>query len=412
LAKFHYQVRDHNSKLIKGELETVNRERAVRQLQELQYTVLVVAEVRPRWNPLADFRRLIHRVGYESVGMRDVALFTRQLALLLAAGVPIVKSLEGLRDQVWASPYLNVVCEDLLTAVHEGNRLSVALQRHPRIFSETYISLVRAGEHSGTLVEILDRMSSYLERNYRLTQKLQSALVYPALVFTLSVVMVFLMCSFILPMFLSFFEGMALRMPAATRGLIAVAASLGNPWVIAPFALCIPLLLYQIHLMSQISTIRARFESFVMGFPVLGSLFVQVVSARFCRTASILLDCGLGQMQCLDLLGDVVGSVVVSTEVEEMRVNIRDGRGSFSSELLQTTFFPPICGHMLCAAEESGTMPHIFAKLADFFEDAVEDGITRVLALIEPLMLGVMGCIVGVILLSVFQPIYALLENL
>ncbi|MBT9583303.1 type II secretion system F family protein [bacterium] len=412
MAQFHYEVRDSNGKLIKGQLETVNRERAVRQLQDLQYTVVVVAEMRPPWSPVADFRRAIHRLGYERVGLRDVALFTRQLALLMAAGVPIVKALEGLRDQVWASPYLNVVCEDLLKWVHEGNRLSVALLQHPRIFSETYVSLVRAGEASGTVVEILDRLSSYMERNYRLTQKLQSALVYPALVFTLSLVLVFLMCSYILPMFLSFFEGMALRMPAATRGLIAVAASLGNPWVVSAFALCIPLVLYQIHLMSKISTIRIRIENSVLGFPVFGKLFVQVVSARFCRTASILLDCGLGQMQSLDLLGDVVGSTVVSAEVEEMRANIRDGHGTFSSELLHTTFFPPICGHMLCAAEESGTMPQIFARLADFFDESVEDGITRVLALIEPLMLGVMGCIVGVILLSVFQPIYALLENL
>ena len=412
MPQFYYEVRDAEGRLIKGRLETIHRERAVRQLQDQQFTVVAITEMRPPWNPISDVRRAVHRWGYERVGMRDVALFTRQLALLLAAGVPIIKALEGLRDQVWTSPYLNVICEDLLCDVHEGHRLSRALNRHPRVFSETYVSLVRAGEASGTLVEILDRLSSYLERNYRLAQKLQSALVYPALVFTLSVVMVFLMCSFILPTFLNFFQGMALRMPAATRGLIAVAASLGNPWVVSAFALCIPLLLYQVHLMSQLSTIRNRLESFIMGFPVLGMLFVQVVSARFCRTASILLDCGLGQMQTLDLLGEVVGSTLVSGEVEEMRLKIRDGHGSFSSELLHTSFFPPICGHMVCAAEESGTLPKIFSRLADFFDESVENGITRVLALIEPLMLGIMGLMVGAILLAVFQPIYALLENL
>jgi len=412
LPSFNYEIRDPQGKSARGALEAVNRERAVRLLQEQQNTVISISESRPKWNPLADFRRAIHRWGYERVAFRDVALFTRQLALLLAAGIPISRALEGLRDQIWTSPYLNVVCEDLLESVHQGHRLSVAMNHHPRIFDHTYVSLVKAGEASGTLVEILDRLSSYLERNYRLTQKLQSALVYPALVFTLSVLMVFLMCSYILPMFLDFFDGMSLRMPAATRGLIAVAASIGNPWVVTAFALCIPLVIYQIHLLSQISTIRTRIEEFVFGFPVLGLLFVQVVSARFCRTASILLECGMGQMQTLDLLGEVAGSIVVSGEVETMRTTIRDGQGSFSSELLQTSFFPPICGHMVCAAEESGTMPMIFDKLADFFDEAVENGITKVLALIEPLMLGVMGCLVAVILLSVFQPIYALLEHL
>lgn len=412
MAQFHYEVRDPNGKLIKGELETVNRERAVRQLQDLQYTVVVVAEVRPRWSPIADFRRMIHRWGYERVGIRDLALFTRQLSLLLAAGVPIVTTLESLRDQVWDSPYLSIVCGDLLSFVHEGNRLSMALNQHPRLFSEAYVSLVRAGEESGTLVDILARLSDYVERDYRLTHKIKSSLIYPAFVFTISLVTVFLMCSYVLPLFLNFFEGMALRMPPATRGLIAIAAALGNPWVVTAFALCVPLVLYQCHLMSRLSGVRIRIEEFLIGLPVVGHLFLQVVLARICRTASILLDCGLGQMQTLDLLGEVAGSVVVGGELEQMRLNIRDGHGSFSSELLQTTFFPPICGHMLRAAEEAGTMPLIFSKLADFFDQEVDQGTIRVLALIEPLMLGVMGCIVGVILLSVFQPIYALLENL
>ena len=236
--------------------------------------------------------------------------------------------------------------------------------------------------------------------------------VSPALVFTLSVTMVFLMCSLVLPMFLQFFDGLALRMPAATRGLIALATSLGNPWVVGAFGLCIPLVVYQISLLWQISTVRQRLEKFLIDLPILGTLFIQLVAARFCRTASILLECGLGQMQTLDLLGDVVGSLLMSHEVEYMRTNIRDGRGSFASELLQTTFFPPICGHMVGAAEESGTMPRIFGRLADFFEESVDETIVRALALIEPLMLGVMGTLVGLILVSVFQPIYALLENL
>lgn len=149
----------------------------------------------------------------------------------MAAGIPILRALDALREQVWVSPYLNVICGDLSKSVSEGHRLSAALSKHPRVFSETYVSLVKAGESSGTLMEILSRLSSYLERNYRIAQKLKSALVYPALVFTLSLTMVFLMCSLVLPMFLQFFDGLSLRMPAATRGMIAVATAIGNPWV-------------------------------------------------------------------------------------------------------------------------------------------------------------------------------------
>lgn len=412
MPQFNYEVRDSQGNQVKGTLETVSRERAVRFLQDQQMVVVSIKEVQPRWAFMADMRRLAHRWGYQRVGVRDLALFTRQLSLLLAAGVPITKALESLRDQIWTSAYMRVVCVDLLSWVHEGNRLSVAFNQHPRLFSEAYVSLIRAGEESGTLVDILDRLSAYVERDYRLTQKIKSSLVYPAFVFTISIVVVFLMCSYILPMFLSFFQGMALRMPPTTRALITVAAFFGNPWVIGAFLAILPLILYQIHLMNRMASVRVRLELFLLSLPAIGHLYVQVVLARFCRTAAILLDCGLGQMQTLDLLGEVVGSVVIGDEIDQMRSSIRDGRGNFSSELLLTTFFPPICGHMLKAAEESGTMPLIFVKLADFFDEEVDQGTIRVLALIEPLMLGIMGFIVGAILLSVFQPIYALLETL
>ncbi len=412
MPEFYYEVRDSSGRLLKGRLQTHTRERALRQLQEQNLVTVVIKEIRPAWDPISSIRRGLHRWGYERVDARDVAVFTRQLSLLMAAGIPILRALEALGEQVWVSPYMNVVCADLSKAVSEGQRLSVAVSKHPRVFSGTYVSLVKAGESSGTLMEILHRLSNYLERNYRIGHKLKSALAYPALVFGLSVTMVFLMCSLVLPMFLEFFEGMALRLPPATRSLMAIASSLGNPWVMGAFGLCIPLIVYQIHLLCQISTIRLRLERFLLDLPVLGTLFVQLVAARFCRTASILLECGMGQMQTLDLLGDVVGSTVMGDEVEFMRANIRDGQGSFASELLQTSFFPPICGHMVGAAEESGTMPRIFARLADFFEEAVDETIVRALALIEPLMLGVMGILVGLILVSVFQPIYALLENM
>lgn len=410
MPEYTYEARTSDGRSARGALEALNQERAVRLLQEQNLTVIRVTEVAPRWDFIGDIRQSLHRWGYERVEPRDIALFTRQLALLLAAGVPVLQALESLRDQIWSSAYFVQICESLIDSVHQGKRLSLAFSAHPRVFSETYVSLVRAGEASGTLVEILDRLSGYLERNYRLSQKLKSALVYPALVFTLSVVLVFLLCSYILPMFLQFFDGMALRMPSTTRNLMAAAVALGNPWVVSAFAACLPLVAYQVHLLCKLSHVRRRLEVFLFDLPIIGYLFVQVVSARFCRTASILLDCGLGQMQTLDLLGDVAGSSVVSGEIEEMRTNIRDGQGSFSSELLETSFFPPICGHMVCAAEESGSMPKIFERLADFFDEAIENGITRVLALIEPIMLATMGLLVGFILICVFQPIYGLLE--
>jgi type IV pilus assembly protein PilC len=412
MAQFDYEVRDTSGKLVRGTLSATTRERVARLLQESHYTVVGIYERRPRWNFVADVRRFLLAWGYQRVGTRDLALFTRQLAMLLAAGVPIARALESLHKQVWTSPYFSLVINDLLDTVLNGQALSAAFARHRQVFSNTYINLVRAGESSGGLVDILNRLSLYLERTFRLTQKLSSALVYPALVFTVTILLVVLLCSYVFPLFLSFFDGMAIKMPVLALQMMLLATFITKPWVLLLLLLGAPVVFYQLHLLSKIPKVQRTLELYLYGNPVFGPVFVAVASARFCRTAAILLECGLGQMQTLDLTGDVVGSTLVAEELEEMRTSIANGHGSFATELLKTRFFPPICGHMIAASEEAGGMPRMFDRLADFFDDRVEEGIARLLALIEPAMLLVMGLIVGVVLITVFQPIYALLESM
>lgn len=412
MAQFDYDVRDSGGKSIRGTLNATTRERAARLLAESHYTIVGIYEQRPRWNFVADVRRFLLAWGYQRVGVRDMALFTRQLAMLLAAGVPIGRALESLHRQIWSSPYFNLVINDVLTTVLNGHGLSAALGRHRQVFSETYINLVRAGESSGGLVDILKRLSLYLERSYRLTQKLTSALVYPTLVFSVTILLVVLLCSYVFPLFLGFFDGMAIKMPMLALQMMYVATFITKPWVLLLLLLGAPVVFYQIHLVAKLPAVRRTLELYLYKNPISGPVFVAVASARFCRTAAILLECGLGQLQTLDLTGDVVGSTLVAEELEEMRESIVNGHGSFSTELLKTRFFPPICGHMISASEEAGGMPKMFDRLADFFDDRVEDGIARLLALIEPAMLLFMGLIVGGVLITVFQPIYALLESM
>lgn len=412
MPMFDYEVRDPNGKLVQGSLSAPTRERVARLLMESDYTVVSVREQRPAWNFVADLRRGLQRWGYQRVSLRDLAQFTRQLAMLLAAGVPIARALESLGQQKYTSPYFNLVISDVLDSALNGNPLSRSFGRHPQVFSETYVNLVRAGEASGGLVEILHRLSTYLERNYKVTSKLKSALTYPAFVFTITLVLVFFLCSYIFPMFLEFFSGMALNMPVLAVQLMYLANLATRPYVLLPLLLCVPVVFYHLHLLSRRTPVRRQIEVHLKATPPFRQLFVAVLSARFCRTCSILLDCGLGQMQTLDLAGDVVGSILVAEDLEEMRESIANGHGSFGTELLKTKFFPPICGHMIAAAEEAGGMPRMFDRLADFFEDRIEEGIAQLLALIEPLMLIVMGLVVGAVLLAVFQPIYALLESM
>jgi type IV pilus assembly protein PilC len=412
LPDFDFEARDQRGLRVEGTLECATREQAIRYVQEQNLVLVRLRQVQAGVDFLGQVRKFVHKLGYERVGVRDLAVFTRQLALLLAAGIPLARCLEALREQIWESPYLSVVCEDLSGRILEGQRLSHAMSHHPRLFSETYIALVRAGESSGAMVEVFERLSHYLESSHRLSQKVQSALVYPSLVFTLSGVLLFFLCSYVFPLFIEFFRGMAISLPAPTVFVLGLTRVISHPAVTVLLLVLSPMAVYQGLRFSKLPKVRWQLESWALGLPVVGTFLRRLYSARFCRTAAILLECGLGQMQTLELLRQVSGSLVVAAQVEVIRENLRDGRGTLSSELLLTEFFPSICGHMVYAAEESGKIPEMFARLADFFDEAVETGLQALLACIEPVMMLVMGVIVATVLLSVFHPIYALLEKL
>ncbi len=407
MPKFLYEVRDPKGKVIMGEGTAPSRAELVQELERMECVVLGVREKPPL---VTRFKRSLET--FSTVGVTELAVFTRQLSLLMTAGIPILKALSCLLNQRW-SPRLRGALLDVLEGVRSGKGLSNSLARNPRAFGVVYVSLVRAGEVSGGLDEILKRLSDFLERDMRMHQKLKASLTYPALVFIASFAMVGFMVLHVFPAFIGFFHGLSLELPLLTRLVLGVTQVLSRPLVLVALALLLPYLTLQLYVyFSTTPGGRRRWSWFILHLPVIAQVQQHVVLARFCRTLGILLDCGLPQLHALEVAGGVVGNSLIQQEVSEAAARLRDGNLSMSHELLQTSFFPPVCAHMLRVAEEAGKVPRILFKLADYYEAELDISIQTALALLEPLMLTIMGGIVGFILLAVFLPIYSLLDAL
>ncbi|MCE7870497.1 type II secretion system F family protein [bacterium CPR1] len=407
MPTYLYEVRDPKGKVLQGQAEAPTRLELVRELETLEYVVLGVREKLPL------LKRLKRKFsGVATVSVTELALFTRQLSLLISAGVPILKSLGCLLNQAW-SPRLRAAIASVMDGVRDGKGFSNSLARNPRAFGPVYVSLVRAGEVSGSLDEILKRLSDFLERDMRLYQRLRSSLAYPALVFISSVAMTAFMVLHVFPAFVSFFEGLSLRLPFLTRIVLKTSQLFTDPWVLLALLLVVPYLSAQAWFyFTSTRGGRRQWAWLILHTPVLSRVHRDVMLARFCRTLGILIECGVPQLHSLEVAGSVVGNEIVYDELQALGVRVRDGHGSLARELINTKFFPPECAHMLRVGEESGKMPRILHRLADFYETELDLSLQTALALIEPLMLTIMGGIVGFILLAVFMPIYSLLEAL
>lgn len=405
MPKYVFEARDLKGNVIQGEGTAASRAELTRELETRQLTVLGLRE-KPA------LRKRLHRAlqAFSQVGTVELAIFTRQLSLLMSAGIPILRALATLLNQSW-SRHLRVALTDVLNGVRDGHGLSASLARNPRAFGVVFVSMVRAGEVSGGLDETLKRLADFLERDMRLYQKLKASLTYPALVFIASFAMVAFMVLHVFPAFIGFFNGLNLELPLLTRVVLEVTRTLANPLVIVALVLLGPYLMVRLYRYFSATPSGLRKWSWVLlHLPVISKVQRDVILARFCRTLGILIECGIPQLHALEVAGSVVGNALVQQEVREAAARLRDGGAAMSYELLQTSFFPPVCGHMLRVAEEAGRTPIILFKLADFYESELDISIQTALALLEPIMLTIMGGLVGFILLAVFMPIYSLLD--
>lgn len=336
------------------------------------------------------------------VSTRDIALMTRQLAVLLRAGMSLLEALNALIDQT-SRMRLRAAIYEIRDRVNSGQRLGDSLAEHPRIFSDLYVNMVRAGEISGTLEQVLLRLADILERQHKLRSQIISTLAYPAFMGFFSVAIVVFLVMVIVPRITRMFERQEAELPALTQGLIAFSAFASSYWWLILLVLGVSFVLFRIW--SSRPEGKRKWDRLKLKFPLYGTLHLKLVCARFTRTMGTMLQSGLMMLPALEVVNSIIGNSFIQDRMDEVKVGVRRGR-DLAAPLKETDLFPPMMIHMIELGQRSGEIEDMLVQVADTFDEDVRLTIDALVALIEPIIIIIMGLVVAVLVLAILLPIF------
>jgi type IV pilus assembly protein PilC len=409
-STFTFRALDLAGSATAGELEAESKAQVSEQLRQKGLIVLDVSE---KSNPLK-IEDVMRR--WKSVDMRELAVFSRQFATLVASGMPMLRTLSTLEEQSKDEEIKEAVA-GLREDVEAGSTLEQAMERHPRVFDRLFRAMVRSGEQSGRLDEALDRIAFQVEKQDALRRQVKSAMMYPALVFGFAVVVLLAIVMFVIPVFAAIFKELGEENPDEATGLplptqLCVGASdlLTGYW----FVLLPSLILGFWLLLKWKKTERGKdqWDRFILRLPFkIGDVIQKIALARWSRTFSGSVSSGVPMLQSIKLTGDTAGNVVVEKAMDDVYTSVKTG-GSLAAPITQHDIFPPMVGHMVAVGEETGQLETMLAKIADFYEAEVDAKVKALTALIEPVMIVFVGGMVGFIVISMYLPMFSIYEHI
>ncbi len=404
---FVYEARDAAGQLKKDKIDAPNMRMATQRLQEQKMTVINIKE---QSGGVAQADVLGWYQKFKKVDEQSLTVFSRQFATMINAGLAMVRCLDILSEQT-EDKKLQQTLIQVRRDVEGGSTLSNALSKHPTVFSTLYTSMVKAGEMGGVLDEVLERLAGFMEKDYALKKKVKSALTYPVVILVMALGIVFFLVTYILPTFVTLFEGMNLELPLPTRILMGTTKAVRNPVILIP--LIVLVVIGGIIVNRYISTPlgKKQYDLLKLNVPVFGLLNKKVAISRFCRTLGTLLSSGVPIMQALEIVGKASGNEIIAMTVGKIRESIREGE-SIASPLGASGMFPPMVTQMVAVGEETGNLDAMLSKISDFYDTEVEYLLSSLTSMLEPIMIVGMGAIVGFIVVSVFLPLYQLIGNM
>ena len=405
MPAYSYKAKTAAGLIMEGVIDADEQKGAVEKLRGQKMVVLEIAE--KAVPPLDQFKAMI---GWKSkkadIPSKDLSLFSRQLSTLVGAGVPIVQSLGILETQA-ENPDFKEVLGAVKSDIEAGLSISDALKKHPNAFPDLYCSMVKAGELGGILDTILERLTSYLENSEALKAKVKGAMMYPAIVLSIcATVTVFLMI-FVIPTFKNIFAGFGAELPMPTQILIDISDAMKAKWYLIVAA---PPLAWKGFKKFYSTPVGQKWvDGQSLKVPIFGPILKKVAVARFTRTLGTLIKSGVPIMQALETVASTAGNVVISEAVMLTRESIREG-GHLSDPLKKSGIFPNMVTSMISVGEETGALDIMLSKIADFYDQEVDTEVKGLTSLIEPIVIVVMGVIIGTIVIAMFMPMFGLGE--
>ncbi len=409
MSNFTFRAVDLAGVPSRGEMEASTKAQVSEQLRQRGLIVLDVAEEREALKLENIFQR------FKSVNMRNLSVFSRQFATLISSGMPMLRSLYTLEDQTedeMLRPAIVAVRND----VEAGSSLHQAMERQPGVFDPLYRSMVQAGEGSGRLEQALERVAAQLEKLDALRRQVKSAMMYPAIVFTIAIVVMVVIVAFVVPVFVGIFQeisqenGESAELPLMTQITVGVSDAVTGSWyIIVPVLL---VLAYVFVRWKKSERGRLQWDRLKLRIPMkIGDVVQKVALARWSRTFSGTVSSGVPILQSIQISGQTAGNAVIQEAMEAVYDSVKKG-GTIAKPLEDASVFPPMVSHMVAVGEESGQLEQMLEKIADFYDAEVDAKIKALTSLIEPIMIVVVGCVVGFIVISMYLPIFSLYDKI
>jgi type IV pilus assembly protein PilC len=408
MPTFAYVARDAAGKTHRGRAEADNERNLQKRLRESGYFVTEIK--RERDAAQAGRKKAGFLTGFQKVKLNHLSLFCRQFATMINAGVSLVRCLAVLEQQT-PSARMRQIIRELQTDVEAGEMLSRSMAKHPRVFDNLFIGLVRAGEVGGVLDETLERLSGFLEKIVEMRRKIKAAMTYPIIVFIVAILIVNGLVIFILPKFMEIFKEFKVEMPAPTQFLMDLSAFMRSrngviAMIVGPI---VAYLLFRAFIRTKFG--RRVWDWVKLKVPVFGKLNHNLSVSRFARTLSTLLGSGVPILQAMETTAGAVNNEIVAQAIMDSRASIREGE-RIGDPLEKSKLFPPMVVQMIAIGEETGTLDSMLGKVADYYESEVDAQLQSLAAAIEPLMIVFLGFIVGFIVISMFLPLLSIISNL
>lgn len=407
MAKFLYIATNRQNKSVTGTLEASDRSAAIAALSKQNLQPISIKEgVSSKKNfSFGDF------LGKDHIKSDDLVMFTRQLSAMVSAGVPLLRALNSLKQHT-ESTSLKTVLDSVIKEVEAGAPLADALAKYPNAFSDVYVNMVRAGEAAGILDEILKRLALQQEKNATIRKKVKSAMTYPTVLIVITIIAFFGLMIFVIPQIgkiLLDLGGPDAKLPGLTLAMLAISDFMTGYWFIVFPAIFGGVVL----LLRYIKTPKGKgqLHHLVLKIPGIKTIIVKVAVARFARTFSALMGAGVAVLEALNVTSHAVGNVVYEKALQDAAEKVKNG-ATLSSIIEKDPLFPAIVSQMLSVGEETGQTDVVLVKVADFYEEEVDVAIDGISAIIEPVMIVIMGSMVGLIAASVMGPIAGLAQNI
>ena len=402
MATFAYTGRARGGQTVNGEFMADTVDAAVQALRREQILVTQITPVKDK------AAKAPGRLRSKSVSAKDLAVFTRQFSVMIGAGLPLVQCLEILGTQADDKNFGAVILATRAD-VEAGASLADAMKKHPKAFDSLFTNMIAAGEAGGILDAILKRLATYIEKNVKLKGQVKSAMIYPSAVIIIATVVVTAILWKVIPTFATLFAGLGADLPMPTRIVIALSNALVRymPVIIVAVIAAV----FGIRAYYATDAGRRVIDRFMLALPILGLLLRKIAVARFCRTLSTLLSSGVSILEALDITARTAGNAIIEDAIQVTRKSIERGE-TVAGPLKQTAVFPPMVVQMIGVGEATGALDTMLGKIADFYEEEVDVAVAGLLTLLEPVMIALLGGVVGGIVIAMYLPIFSLIGEL